>query len=104
MLLASIVRSASCSIRGRTAVLTPDLLFLLVPSTVLELGSGAGLPSLIAASMIPAPASVLLTDYPDPAVTSNLAANVQRNLAAAGGRCMLAWKGYAWGEVVRELL
>jgi nicotinamide N-methyltransferase len=72
--------------------------------TILELGSGAGLPSLLASTASEPPHSVLLTDYPDSSITDNLAANVARNLPAATPGCKVAWRGFEWGADVEPLL
>ncbi|KAH9979473.1 hypothetical protein BGW80DRAFT_1435008 [Lactifluus volemus] len=56
--------------------------------TVLELGAGGGLPSLVAAKC--GARTVVLTDYPDQALIENMAYNVAQNiepaLAHGGGR------------------
>lgn len=72
--------------------------------TILEFGSGAGLPSLLSSTASKPPRSVLLTDYPDPSITDNLAANVARNLPAAMAGCQVSWRGFEWGADVAPLL
>lgn len=74
--------------------------------TILELGSGAGLPSLLASTTSPGPPpkSVLLTDYPAPEITDNLRANVERNLPVVQEGCTVDWRGFEWGADVEPLL
>ncbi|EJT97993.1 hypothetical protein DACRYDRAFT_96956 [Dacryopinax primogenitus] len=70
---------------------------------VLELGCGAGIPSLVAASLTShGPEMVVLTDYPDSDLMEALQANVERNKAQV--RCPVHARGYAWGDDVSELL
>ncbi|KZO90425.1 hypothetical protein CALVIDRAFT_466365, partial [Calocera viscosa TUFC12733] len=70
---------------------------------VLELGCGAGLPSLVAASLAErGPEMVVLTDYPDEALMDALQANVERNKGQM--HCPAHVRAYAWGEDVEELL
>jgi EEF1A N-terminal glycine/lysine methyltransferase len=66
--------------------------------TVLELGAGAGLPS-IAAGVLGA-ARVVATDYPDPDVLAVLQANVD----AAGVGRRVAVAGHVWGRDPAPLL
>ncbi|KAK7033632.1 hypothetical protein VNI00_012632 [Paramarasmius palmivorus] len=47
--------------------------------TVVELGSGCGLPSLLMATNTEPPRTVVLTDYPDEGILGNLKDNVDRN-------------------------
>ncbi|KAL1747838.1 putative methyltransferase-domain-containing protein [Schizophyllum fasciatum] len=61
-------------------------------ATVLELGAGAGLPSIVLAALNPH-ASVTITDYPDPQVLATLGENIASNQVAS--HCRAA--GYAWG-------
>ena len=72
--------------------------------TVLELGAGAGLPSLVAA--IHGASKVVVTDYPDAGLLENLKKNIDscsllpkneqtRNIIA---------KGYLWGADIQSLL
>ncbi|KAF1823769.1 uncharacterized protein K489DRAFT_401039 [Dissoconium aciculare CBS 342.82] len=74
---------------------------LLKDKTVLELGAGAGLPSLIAA--LNGAAHVVVTDYPDHDLVANLQKNIDscdvlpspRNISAAG---------FLWGADVSSLV
>ncbi|KAJ9142696.1 Protein N-methyltransferase NNT1 [Pleurostoma richardsiae] len=69
--------------------------------SVLELGAGTALPSLLGALL--GARSVLITDYPSPAVLSNLRANVARNAQPAssplGAACPVAVAGHSWGDL-----
>jgi len=70
---------------------------------VLELGCGAGLPSLVAASLAKgSPDMVVLTDYPDEDLLDALHANVDRNKGQL--RCAIYTRGHSWGEDVKNLL
>lgn len=71
---------------------------------ILELGSGAGLPSLLSSTLDAPPKSVLLTDYPDASITDNLQANVQRNLRNVREGCRVDWRPFEWGADVGPLL
>ncbi|KZT58255.1 hypothetical protein CALCODRAFT_432962 [Calocera cornea HHB12733] len=69
---------------------------------VLELGCGAGVPSLVAASLVAGgPQMVVMTDYPDEDLMDALQANVERN---AQLHCPVHIRGHAWGTDVQELL
>ncbi|KAK2626108.1 hypothetical protein QTJ16_004370 [Diplocarpon rosae] len=78
---------------------------LITSKTVLELGAGAGLPSLVCAVL--GARKIVVTDYPD----ADLVANLQKNVDAyyAGGvesveeRALVA-EGYCWGADVAHLL
>jgi nicotinamide N-methyltransferase len=59
---------------------------------VLELGAGAGLPSILLAATHPR-VRVVSSDYPDASITQTLEANVTRN--GVGARCSVV--PYAWG-------
>ncbi|KAL1746040.1 hypothetical protein HDZ31DRAFT_62600 [Schizophyllum fasciatum] len=71
--------------------------------TVLELGAGTGLPSLLLSTRHPPPALVLVTDYPDPGILGNLQANVARNRHLVAPGCTLACAGYEWGADAAHL-
>jgi nicotinamide N-methyltransferase len=81
--------------------------YLIVDKTVLELGAGAGLPSLVAAVL--GAKMVVVTDYPDPELVANLWANIEGLPSAFlsgakenGGKRMVA-EGYCWGAGVGQL-
>jgi EEF1A N-terminal glycine/lysine methyltransferase len=68
--------------------------------TVLELGAGAGLPSLVCA--VHAARTVVVTDYPD----ADLIANLQHNIDNCGltfDKTQVVAKGYLWGNPTEEL-
>lgn len=60
---------------------------------VLELGAGAGLPSILLASMYQKDVSVIVSDYPDDRLIRTLSDNVRRNRVSE--RCRVV--PYAWG-------
>ena len=67
---------------------------------VIELGAGAGLPSLVALAAAPedAPRCVVITDYDDPDLTTNLKQNVERNAALLASNAQNARVcGHSWG-------
>ncbi|KAJ7115851.1 putative methyltransferase-domain-containing protein [Mycena epipterygia] len=66
---------------------------------VLELGAGGGLPGLVAAKN--GAKRVLLTDYPDVDLISNLELNARENLPV--GDCVSV-QGYTWGHPIQPLL
>jgi len=68
---------------------------------VIELGAGGGLPGIVAA--LNGAKTVVLTDYPDPALLENLEHNVNRNLSSGAGANVFV-KGYIWGRPVAHLL
>lgn len=68
--------------------------------TVLELGAGAGLPSLVAASL--GAAKVVATDFPDPDLVANLQKNIDGSPDGAAGR--LDALGFVWGRDPGPLL
>ena len=73
---------------------------------MLELGAGAGLPSIICAAL--GAASVVVTDYPDAHVIANMQHNVEAADAVldANGAlsARIAVRGYAWGGPAAALL
>lgn len=75
---------------------------LVTGKSVIELGAGAGLPSLIASKLDAS--FVACTDYPDQELVENLQFNFEVNCAAAveAGKTLVT--GYLWGESVNELL
>ena len=68
--------------------------------TVLELGAGAGLPSLVCA--INGARAVVVTDYPDPELVENLQLNI-RGCASLLKPATLQAAGYLWGADTAEL-
>jgi predicted nicotinamide N-methyase len=69
--------------------------------TVLELGAGAGLPSLVSA--IHGAKHVVVTDYPDPDLVENLQWNVDHCALLPQPRNIEA-KGYLWGAETETLV
>ena len=72
---------------------------LIEEKTVLELGAGAGLPSLVAA--LRGARAVVVTDYPDADLIENLSANVEVNCA---DRENIHTEGYLWGADTTKLI
>ena len=68
---------------------------------VLELGAAAALPSLICA--LNSASKVVMTDYPDPELISNIQLNVDTNLSLQEKENVHVL-GYQWGEDVEPLL
>lgn len=69
--------------------------------TVLELGSGAGLPSLVAGLTAK---HVVMSDYPDPDLLSNLELNKKECGVSPEVAARLSVAGYIWGNEATELL
>lgn len=67
----------------------------------LEVGAGAGLPSLVAA--LQGAACVVVSDYPDQDLLDNLAINVEKNIPEAS-RDRIHVLGHLWGSDVTPLL
>lgn len=74
---------------------------LVANKTVLEVGAGAGLPSLVSAHL--GAKRVVVTDYPDADLIDNLRHNVAL-LSSADVRSRLAADGYLWGSNVDKLV
>ncbi|PIL23618.1 hypothetical protein GSI_14931 [Ganoderma sinense ZZ0214-1] len=72
--------------------------------TVVELGAGCALPSLLSSTLSNPPALVVITDYPDPVIIGNLTANVERNRPHFNDACAVHSIGYEWGQNVDPLL
>ncbi|KAJ7077859.1 nicotinamide N-methyltransferase [Mycena belliarum] len=68
---------------------------------VLELGAGGGLPGLVSAKN--GAKHVVLTDYPDADLVTNMEFNVRENLPNALAACVSV-QGYTWGHPVQPLL
>lgn len=71
---------------------------------VLELGSGAALPSLLAATREYPPSMVTITDHPDETIMNNLRENVARNRHAVSSNCRIYCLPYIWGDPPGPLL
>lgn len=76
----------------------PDLIH---DKSVVELGAGAGLPSLIASKL--GARFVTCTDYPDSELIDNLAHNFQVNCAEQVEEGKVHVAGYLWGDDVAEI-
>ncbi|GAB7353743.1 hypothetical protein MBLNU459_g4137t1 [Dothideomycetes sp. NU459] len=87
---------------GRTIAdyLERDSTRLLSHKTVLELGAGAGLPSLVAA--LHGASKVLVTDYPDVELIENLAYNISHCSLLSSPPNVQA-EGYLWGAATDDL-
>ena len=72
--------------------------------TVIELGAGCALPSLLLATVAEPPSLVVVTDYPDDMILGNLQRNVKRNLEHYTYGCNVLCLGYEWGKDVGALL
>ena len=72
--------------------------------TILELGAGAGLPSLICASQ--GASKVIVTDYPDADLIANLQHNIDLNSNAGvlSSAANVVAQGYRWGDSCTSLL
>lgn len=73
---------------------------LVTNKSILELGAGAGLPSLVAALTAK---NVVITDYPDPDLLKNIELNVKESGIAAPAAKKISVAGYIWGNEVSEL-
>lgn len=70
--------------------------------TILELGAGAGLPSLIAAIL--RAQKVVVTDYPDADLIDNLTQNIATCSLLSQPATTLAVDGYLWGSSTKSVL
>ncbi|TFK46809.1 hypothetical protein OE88DRAFT_1739151 [Heliocybe sulcata] len=72
--------------------------------TMIELGAGCAVPSLLASTLPEPPALVVITDYPDEAILHNLSQSLDRNRSAVASGCDIRCLGYDWGRDVSPLL
>ncbi|EMD35301.1 hypothetical protein CERSUDRAFT_138985 [Gelatoporia subvermispora B] len=72
--------------------------------TVIELGAGCALPSLLASTLHAPPSTIVITDYPDEVIIGNLKNNVQRNGDKVAPGCTVRVHGYEWGQDAAPLL
>lgn len=77
--------------------LEPQVLHLLISHTVIELGAGCALPSLLASTLADPPSIVVVTDYPDETILGTLKQNIARNAGSVVDRCVVHCVGYEWG-------
>jgi len=80
---------------------------LIAHKTVLELGAGAGLPSLVCAHL--KAKKVVVTDYPDPELVANLWKNIEvfneaNNKEGPEEEKRIVAEGYCWGAEAQPLL
>lgn len=75
---------------------------LIKNKTVLELGAGAGLPSLICGIL--GASTVVISDYPDPDLVENLQKNIDTIEEADAVQGKLVAEGYCWGADTSNLL
>ena len=77
---------------------------LITNKTILELGAGAGLPSLVCGVL--GAKTVVVSDYPDPDLVANLWTNIE-GLGMTGDRkgdTVVVAEGYCWGADTSSLL
>ncbi|KAK7451057.1 hypothetical protein VKT23_012732 [Stygiomarasmius scandens] len=72
--------------------------------TVIELGAGCALPSLLMSTIPEPPSLITITDYPDDGILGNLKANIERNSSLVSSGCVVKWIGYDWGTDTSQLL
>ncbi|KAI0074632.1 hypothetical protein K474DRAFT_1647687 [Panus rudis PR-1116 ss-1] len=73
-------------------------------TTMIELGAGCALPSLLSSTLPDPPRLVVITDYPDETILGNLRGNVERNRGAVTPGCEVRCVGYEWGSDTSSLL
>jgi len=79
----------------------------LVPApgcSVVELGAGCALPSLLLATLAEHPSVIVVTDHPDKTIFENLERNVNQNRHLFRSGCSVYCQGYEWGQDVGGLL
>ena len=69
---------------------------------ILELGAGAGLPSLVAATL--GAQKVVVTDYPDAELVENLAQNITTCSLLPQPATTVVAEGYLWGSSTEKIL
>lgn len=69
---------------------------------VVELGAGAGLPSVVAC--LQGARCTVVTDYPDPELIQNLRHNLDTNIKDSQARSRINEAGFLWGAPVDDLL
>ncbi|KAF9010213.1 hypothetical protein BDQ17DRAFT_1347756 [Cyathus striatus] len=72
--------------------------------TVLELGAGTALPSLLLSVLPNPPCLIVVTDYPDDGILGNLKRNVERNRVHFERSVRVELEGYDWGTDTTHLL
>ncbi|KAF8317685.1 hypothetical protein DL93DRAFT_2076800 [Clavulina sp. PMI_390] len=66
--------------------------------TVVEIGAGAALPSILAACREKPPSLITITDHPDETIINNLRENIERNRPLFSPSCQVKCLPYIWGE------
>ncbi|KIJ62180.1 hypothetical protein HYDPIDRAFT_115051 [Hydnomerulius pinastri MD-312] len=89
LLLAELIETRVIQVAGRTMI---------------ELGAGCALPSLLAATLPEPPSLVVVTDYPDNIILGNLKDNVERNREHYRSPCVVQCAGYEWGTDTTPLI
>jgi len=72
--------------------------------SVIELGAGCALPSLLLSTLSEPPSLIVVTDYPDENIMGNLERNVERNHDVVTKGCSVRSYGYEWGTNASHLL
>lgn len=72
--------------------------------SIVELGAGCALPSLLTATLSEPPRLVVVTDYPDDIILGNLRSTVERNEKHFRPPCVVHCQGYEWGKDASSLL
>lgn len=72
--------------------------------TVVELGAGCALPTLLSATLPSPPSLVAITDYPDETILGNLKKNIINNKGHFSPKTSVHCIGYEWGQDVQPLL
>lgn len=67
-------------------------------NAVVELGAGAALPSLLAATSPHPPSIVTITDHPDETIITHLRRNIASNEAHFAPTCRVRCIPYIWGD------
>lgn len=75
---------------------------IVIDKTVLELGAGAGLPSLVCSVL--GAKKVVVTDYPDPDLVQNLWKNIDTLNEKEESKKQIVSEGYCWGADTAPLL
>ncbi|KAI0792534.1 hypothetical protein C8Q75DRAFT_753318 [Abortiporus biennis] len=73
-------------------------------TSVVELGAGCALPSLLSTTLAQPPALVVITDYPDNTILNNLKDNISRNSRLKSPLCAVHCVGYEWGKDIGDIL
>lgn len=71
--------------------------------SIVELGAGSALPSIVAATARAGPRRVVVTDYPEDAIVDTMKRNVEENVPADARRSVHV-VGFKWGESIEALV